>query len=160
MTDDLERHGVRFRLRGLPIYDDDDIIVDVVDEPEWEWGALTEGQQAIIRRGALKLQTKRSLSWDEAFYFMLGEYGVRCPHQWENQEPTFRECRRCRVMEPLPGRIVRVAGQTIRVAEPPPPILRIPVPTRLTIAAQEPSILPDGLLVEEWRWTGDRYTPA
>ncbi len=95
---ELGRHRIarNMTLVGWPIYDGDDL-VGFVNEPEWAWADLTDEQQATIRQEAMRLQANRDLTWDEAFPFMLGEYGIACPHEWEYREPIFRECRWCRV---------------------------------------------------------------
>lgn len=145
MSTELELHGIRCRMRGFPIYDDDEL-VGVMNEPDWEWDALNEDQQAEVRQLAVRLQKGSDRTWDVVFPFALGEFGVRCPHKWENHEPTWRECRWCRVGEELPGRIVRVAGRTMRVADPPPPVLRVPVAAGGL-----------GFAIDEYEWDGARY---
>lgn len=161
MGDDLERHRLRRRFHGFPIYDDEgDEVIDVIVEPEWEWDALTEDQQATIRRETMGLQRGRELTWDEAFPFMLGEYGIRCPHSWVAHEPTWRECRWCRCAETLPGRVVDVGGRVMRVPEPPPRVLRIPIPAEVSVAYDRETSEPTTatmLDVEEYEWTGSRY---
>lgn len=154
---DLERHRVAHRLNGFPIYDDDEL-TGYVNEPAWDWDRLTQEQQAKIRQEAVRLQTRpsgwRSEGWDVAFPLMLGEYGIRCPHKWVNREPSFRECRWCYIAQPLPGRVVRVGDRTMRVPNPPPLRLKVPV-------ASTPSLIDDrGLQIDEYEWTGSRYVPA
>lgn len=157
--DDLERHRMARRFNGFPIYDDDEVVA-VVNEPEWEWGSLTDDQQSVIRREAIQLQGGRDLTWDDAFAFILGDYGISCPHSWVDRG-AWRECKRCRVAEQLPGMVVSVGEQRLRVPDPPPRRLRVPVPpappTAITPEAAEVTA---ELEVDEYEWTGSGYKIA
>ncbi len=162
MDEALSDHRIRYRMRGFPIYDKDEL-VGFIDEDAWDWDALTAEQQSAVRQEAVRVQNRstgwRGEGWDTVFPFMLDEYGIRCPHKWENRESTFRECRWCRAMEPLPGRIVRVGDQTMRVPDSPPPTLKVPVPTGPS--AYQMGAMDDLMLtVTEYRWTGSRYVLA
>ena len=53
----LERHRVRYRMNGFPIYDsDDDEPIGVIVEPIWDWESMTEAQRAELREVASDLQ--------------------------------------------------------------------------------------------------------
>ena len=42
----LERHRVRYRINGFPIYDDEsDEPIGVIVEPMWDWDSMTEAQR-------------------------------------------------------------------------------------------------------------------
>lgn len=158
---DLGKHGLRWRMRGWPITDDYGDVIGYMDEPEWRWGDLTDDQQAEIRQEAVRSQGGgREISWDLALSFVLGHYAIACPHRWEYTEPISRMCRMCYAMEPLPGRVVSIAGKHVRVPDPPPLVWRVPKPrSALDLLSAGPDADPS-FDVDEYRWTGSRYVAA
>ena len=90
---------------------------------------------------------------DQAFSYALGEFGIQCPHDWVNTEPIYRECRWCRMVEQLPGIVVRVDGREMRVSDPPPQRLRIPRPAEPTaLMMREDEALMPTIDVDEYEW--------
>jgi len=164
---DLKRHAWRYKLNGFPIYGDweggeEDVIIGYVSEQLWKWADLSEADQAtVLAQAATYRADERSgrMTEDEVFGLALGDYAIACPHlRWTYHEPVFRECNTCRATEQLPGIRVRVGDRVMRVSDPPPRILRIPVPTVLHASLDQttPVTAPE-LRVVEWRWTGTHY---
>lgn len=165
MSERLKRHTLRYRLNGLPIYDDypyDDEIIGYVAEPQWQWADLTEDEQTLIRAEAAKNATRHDVDDDFGMWAALCDRGIACFHRWVNHEPVYRECAMCRSWEQLPGRIVHVGDQTLRVEDPPPRTLRIPRPVKLSALYVNAGGSPDawGPQVDEYRWDGSRYVIA
>lgn len=159
---DLEKHRVAWRWNGFPIFaDDGDEVIGYVNEPEASWGDLTSEQQAQVRQEAIRLQSGREISWEDAFSFMLGDFGIGCPHEWQDHDSVYRECRLCRAVEKLPGVRVRVGDQMMRVPDPPPRVLRVVVPQKAR-ADYSASANPLGAALEvaEYHWTGRGYQIA
>lgn len=62
----------------------------------------------------------------------------------------------CRAIEQLPGVTVMVGGRLMRVSDPPPRILRIPVPVNPT-AFRHDSEMSLAMDIDEYEWTGSSY---
>jgi len=162
----LKKHGVRWRLRGLPIFDEDtDYIIGITTEPEWEWSDLTPEQRIFLESKAKTDAKTHSATYDLAIWATAGDYGVSCPHRWITHEevhlPPYKECARCRAWVQLPGRVVQVGDEVMRVPDPPP--LRLVVPVRSTVSAVNYTALKDptpaNCTIEtiEYMWTGTTY---
>ena len=151
----LERHRVRYRMNGFPIYDEDegDEPIGVIVEPIWDWESMTEAQRVELREVASYLQDAGQMTDDQAFSYALGEFGIQCPHDWVNTEPIYRECRWCRMVEQLPGIVVRIDGREMRVSDPPPSRLRIPRPAEPTALMVRDDDVPTSTIdVDEYEW--------
>lgn len=162
MSERLKRHAVRYKLNGLPIYDEypyDDEIIGYVSEPQWQWADLTDDEQALLVAEGERNATRSDVDADFGMWAALGDHGIACYHRWVNHEPTYRECAMCRTWERLPGRVVRVGNQTLRVSDPPPLTLRIPRPVELSALYVSAGDRPDtmGPQVDEYRWNGSGY---
>lgn len=162
----LKKHGVRWRLRGLPIFDEDtDEIIGITTEPEWEWNNLTTEQRAFLESKAKAEAETHNATHDLAMWATAGDYGVSCPHRWVVHEevhlPPYRECARCRVLEQLPGRVVQVGDRAMRVPNPPPMRLVASVPPTLNYTVLDDPT-PDSCAIEtiEYIWNGSTYERA
>lgn len=161
MSERLGRHGVAWRLGPVPVYDDDDELIDVVREPLWLWGDLTDGERDEIGAEVAEHHAHRPQDdADSVFLAVLGYYGVMCPHRWVAHEPTHRECDICHLTERLPGQTVQVAGRVMRFEGKPPPVLSVPrlvVPSVLADPSPHPS---PTIEVDEYVWDGHGYRLA
>jgi len=167
----LRVHGIRWRLRGLPIFESpcSDVVIGYTSEDEWKWEDLTDTQQYELKKYADKehkraLPMKWNITEDEALYYACADYGVECPHKWKNHEPFYRECVRCKTAEQLPGRIVRIGDKEMRVSDPPPRYVQIPRASKInlqyTMCDKDPvnSIVPMTCIeYDEYQWVYDHY---
>ena len=158
----LRKHATGHKFDGFPVYEgDSDVPTGFVSEPEWKWDDLTPRQQREIELDAAALALGRSMTDDHAMDFMLGEFGIACPHRWTTHEPTHRECRMCRAWEQQPGRKVRVGDRWMRVPEPPPLELVVPIPPDPPVVAYAMDGSPSPIGMEPgrevYRWTGSGY---
>lgn len=162
----LQRHAERYRWNGFPIYGrwedgEEGEIVGVIVEPRWKWADLSDDDRATVLGTAESYRADprgSDLTEEEAFMFALGEFAVDCPHlRWDYHEPIYRECKTCRVVEQLPGRVVSIDGKPMRVSDDSPPLrLRIPRPSLVSWA--DPLEPPTPTLeVDEYEWRGNRY---
>ena len=167
---DLQRHAWRFKFNGFPIYGqwedgEDEQVIGYISEPEWKWHDLDDADKATVNATAAEYRAdERSAGMTDDFVFWaaLSEWAITCPHlHWTYHEPIFRECKACRTGEQLPGRRVRVGNQVLRVSDPPPRFLRIPVPLPTpTLSAFTPAnmmLAPQAMQVDEYEWVGDHY---
>lgn len=159
----LENHRIRrnMALVGWPIYDDDDMFVGTVTEPEWPWSGLTSAEQSVVQSLADRIE-ERGTSKDLAFSYALSEYAIECPHQWRSEGlRPWLECRYCHLTRERPGQPVRVEGRDdMWVEHPPPPRLKLPRPNVISaLTDPSPSVMPT-IEVDEYRWTGSRYVPV
>lgn len=74
---DLERHRLRHRMNGFPIYGDwedggeENEIIGVIVEPDWQWSEMSETDRTTIRDLASSFIADprgRDLTWDQALY--------------------------------------------------------------------------------------------
>lgn len=151
----LQRHRVRHRLNGMPILDERGDPVGVVAEPLWKWDDLTPAQRAEVEAFADEWPRDDP----DPMRWALAEYGIACVHVWRRDHPKLRSCRRCYVVEELPGRVVDVGGAATLVPDPPPPVWRVPVLRSITVMSEADPMecVVDAL---EYHWDGSRYVLA
>lgn len=158
---DLDRHGLAWRLRGFPVFDDEgDEIVGVVSAELRPWADLTADQQSTVKALVDEL-VAGGASEDVAWGWACDQFGVTCNHRWEYHEPTHRDCPRCNVFEELPGVVVWLGDQRVRVPDPPPATWRVARPVAPTVAyVSSAGADLTSLEVDEYRWDGRRYVLA
>ena len=161
---DLKKHGLSWRLNGLPIYDSNQDLKGVVKEPLWLWSKLTDTQKAAIKTEAYEVAATGKMSYEQALPFICGHYGVSCPHNWINHlEPhivPWRECEYCLLREMLSGMVVNVGDRVVRVSDPPPAVYKIPLVNKkkyLAFSDDSPSAMSVDIPCDVYRWNGKKY---
>ncbi len=165
---DLKKHAWRYRFNGFPIYGEwedgeENDVIGVVVEPLWQWADLSAADKATVRElEATYRADERSsdLGDDMVFWLALCEFGIACPHlRWEYHEPVWRECKACRTIEQLPGRVVYINDKPLRVSDPPPRHLRIPRPllpvSFINLDLTDPTA--PAMECDEYEWVGGRH---
>lgn len=143
---------------------EDEQVIGYISEPEWKWADLSAGDKATVQATEAEYRAdsrSSNMTDDYVFWVALSEWAIACPHlHWTYHEPLWRECKACRTGEQLPGRRVRVGvgDQVLRVSDPPPRFLRIPVPATLNAFTPANMMLtPSPMQVDEYEWMGDHY---
>jgi len=177
MSDRLHHHGVRWRFRGFPIFDDEYPYeqIGVTTEDEWKWTDLTPDEQADLKAQADALvaeSTRRTpdqpITLDFATGWVLSQHGVTCFHRWRYTNdprgvPFMKDCAICMVSMPLPGSVHKVGDRWMRLSDPPPRTVSVvreaDHPARY-VNDPDPSPLGAALPIDEYRWNGRGYEPA